>query len=216
MHLPRGSLTLSAEIPEGVADMPIDRRAVHHPIRRPTVGPAILSLAFLSPLALESQAVNVSLRTAAMLGQGIAASVGARVDAGSAQVGVYGHVGQFTTTQGCETSLPPTCNHPSTGGTELSGGIRVAFPTAGRTYPVLSAGVGVLMWGDDPPYRSRPGLLMDLEVGVQGQFVLWADYTVGLKLQRVAQGVSGGMRLESKDGTYTGFFAGVVVPLRRQ
>ena len=195
--------------------MPIDPPAHHRSRQLLTVIPATLALALLVPFVAESQGVNVSLRAAAMQGNGLAVSLGARVDAGSARVGAYGHVGQFVTSQGCELSLPPTCNTPSTGGTEVSGGIRLAFPTVGGTYPVLSAGVGAVMWADDAPYRSRPGMLMDFEFGLQGKLASWADFTVGMKLQRVAQAVSGGMRLESSAGTYVGVVAGLVVPLRR-
>lgn len=172
------------------------------------------SLTLVAPCALSSQTLSVSLRSAALLSPSLGGSLGARVDAGSARLGAYGHVGRFMTSQGCAASLPPRCNHPSSGGTELSGGLRVTFPTAARSYPVLAVGAGALLWDDDPPYRSKAGLLVDVELGVQGRFVSWADYSAGLKLQRVAQSVSGGMRLESASDTYVGVVGGLVIPLR--
>ena len=167
------------------------------------------------PTTASAQSVSVSPRVAAMQGNTFAASLGARLDIGSPRIGAYGHVGVFGVTQTCETSLPPGCSSPSGGGTELSGGIRLAFPNLGKAYPVISVGAGALVWRDDDPYESSVGLILEFEGGVQAAFLSWADFTVRVKAQSISQGVSGGMRLDRDRSTYVGIVAGLVLPLHR-
>jgi hypothetical protein len=167
------------------------------------------------PSALMAQSLTVSPRAAVMGGQAFAVSLGVRMDVGSSRFGVYGHAGRLGVTQTCETSLPPTCTSPSNGGIELSGGARVGFPEFGVVYPVFSAGAGAFIWGDDEPYESEVGLLLDLELGARIVAFSWADLILAAKAQSISQSVSGGMRLDADRASYVGIVAALAVPLRR-
>jgi len=174
-----------------------------------------LALGAIPASLVSAQSVGISPRVALMDAQPVAGSLGLRIELGFPRGGAYADIAAFGVGQVCELSLPPSCTHPSSGGTLVGAGIRLAFPDLGGIYPVASAGAGALLWADDEPYDSHTGLVLDLEIGGRLTAFSWADVTLGAKVQSISQSVSGGMGLTAERVTYPGIVVGLVVPLRK-
>ena len=166
------------------------------------------------PAQAAAQSFLVSPRVAVMEGDAFALSVGLRGEVGSTRLAVYAQGGLFRLTSTCETSLPPLCTSPSSGGVELLGGVRLSLPGIGPTHPAISLGAGALLWEDTQPYKSGVGSIWEGELRAGVKLFAWSDLVLAATLRNIGQSVTGGMRLERDRGTYVGIMAGLLIPVR--